>query len=107
MRDVDPWLSPIERDPQGKHDDYASSFVKNLDAKLYKFRSGGFRTYFAASTNCALLADKVVGIVGTDIISLNGILTPGAYYSYLDREFRRKNSIVITKTLYKEQEDEK
>lgn len=107
MLDVDPWLSPIERDPEGKHDDYASSFVKNLDAKLYKFRSGGFRTYFAASTNCALLADKVVGIVGTDIISLNGILTPGAYYSYLDREFRRKNSIVITKTLYKEQEDEK
>ncbi|HWQ50664.1 MAG TPA: hypothetical protein VN369_02570 [Terriglobales bacterium] len=107
MREVDPWPSPIQRDPCGTHDDYASSFVKNLDAQLYKFRSGGFRTYFAASTNCALLADKVVGLVGTDIISLNGILTPGAYYSYLDREFRRKNSIVITKTLYKEQEDEK
>lgn len=107
MREVDPWLCPIECDPQGAHDDYASSFVKNLDAKLYKFRTGGFRTYFAASTNCALLADKVVGLVGTDIITLNGILTPGAYYSYLDREFRRKNSIVITKTLYKEQEDEK
>lgn len=107
MREVEPWLSPIECDPQGAHEDYASSFIKNLDARLYKFRSGGFRTYFAVSTNCALLADKVVGLVGTDIITLNGILTPGAYYSYLDREFRRKNSIVITKTLYKEQEDEK
>ena len=106
MDEVDRWLSPIERTPDEPCDDYASTIVQQIGAKLYKFRDGGFRTYFAASTNCALLADKVVGVLGTDIISLNGILTPGAYYNYLDREFRRKNSIVVTKRLYKEQDDE-
>ena len=52
------------------------------------------------STNCVVLADRVIGSAGTDIINLNGIITPGAYYDYLNRELQFENSQVISRTVY-------
>jgi len=31
---------------------------------------------------------------------MNGLITPGAYYEYLNREFRKKNSMVVSRTIY-------
>ena len=31
---------------------------------------------------------------------MNGIITPGTYYEYLNREFKKKNSMVISKNIY-------
>ena len=35
-----------------------------------------------------------------DILSINGIITPGTYYDYLNRAFKRKNSNIIYKEIY-------
>ncbi len=101
MDDVDVWKSPMERTKNSDCSDYASLLVQNLDAKLYKFNKGRFRVYFVAGTNCALLADRVLGVLGTDLLSFNGILTPGSYYSYLERQFIAEGTFVVTKELYK------
>lgn len=80
--------------------DYASCLYKATKAKFYKFKKGKFKKYFVLGSNCCLLADSIIGKSGTDILKMNGIITPGTYYEYLNREFNKKNSMVITKTIY-------
>ena len=31
---------------------------------------------------------------------MTGIITPGTYYEYLNREFQKKNSMVISRKIY-------
>ena len=79
---------------------YASKLYKKTKAKFYKFKGGKYKTYFVLGSNCCYLVDDILGKSGMDILSLNGIVTPGTYYSYFDREINRKNSSVISKNIY-------
>jgi hypothetical protein len=99
-KDVYEWrpLSQIY-DNKG-YNDYASRLYNATKAKFYKFRKGKFKTYFVLNTNCVQLADELLGTSGIDLLSINGLITPGTYYDYFNREFRRKNSIVVSKEIY-------
>lgn len=88
-------------------EDYASLLYLETNAKFYKFKSGKFKTYFVLGTNCTLFADRIVGKTGTDILKMVGIVTPGTYFDYLDHEFHKKNSMVISKTIYNEETQDK
>ena len=79
---------------------YAGRLYKKTKAKFYKFKKGKYRTYFVMGTNCCYLADDILGKSGMDILSINGIITPGTYYDYLNRELKQKNSNVISKAVY-------
>ncbi|MGY3708642.1 hypothetical protein ACWOA5_06095 [Granulicatella adiacens] len=79
---------------------YAYKLKQEADALLYKFVSSKFKTYFVMSTNCVLLADTIVGKAGTDILSARGFISPGTYQDYLDKEFERPHSLVVTKRVY-------
>ena len=61
---------------------------------------GPFKTYFALNTNCVLLADTIVGQAGIDLVKIQGLISPGAYFEYFNREFSRKNSFVISRIIY-------
>lgn len=86
--------------PKTPHKDYASMVYDNLKGKFYKFIKGPFKTYFALNTNCVLLADTIVGQAGIDIVKIQGLISPGAYFEFFNREFLRKNSLVISRTIY-------
>lgn len=93
--DTYPW------DPkESEKNSYAQKLVKKTQAKFYKFKSSNYKTYFLMSTNCVKLVDDVVGTTGSDLLTINGVITPGAYYEYLENEFKKKNSNVITKQIY-------
>jgi len=94
------WHCLQEIDNKNEYTDYASILYKNTNAKFYKFSKGKWKKYFLFSTNCVKLVDKVLGSTGSDILKINGIITPGAYYNYLDNEFKRQNSNVIAKYIY-------
>ncbi|MBR1386646.1 MAG: DUF308 domain-containing protein [Bacilli bacterium] len=79
---------------------YAIELVEKTKAQFYKFNKGSYKTYFLFSTNCVKLVDDVLGVTGSDILKINGVITPGTYYNYLDKEFKRKNSNVISKEIY-------
>lgn len=81
--------------------DFASTLYRYTGVQYYKFTKGKWKTYFLFTTNCVKLVDKVLGATGSDILNVNGIVTPGAYYNFLNKEFKRKNSAVIKKTIYK------
>ena len=93
--DTYPW------DPkESEKNSYAQKLVKKTQAKFYKFKNSNYKTYFLMSTNCVKLVDDVVGTTGSDLLTINGVITPGAYYEYLENEFKKKNSNVITKQIY-------
>lgn len=81
-------------------DDYASRLYESTRAKLYKFKDTSFKTYFVMTTNCVKLADRIIRATGIAAANPNGILSPGAYYEFFDRQYRLKNSIVISKQTY-------
>lgn len=97
-----PWEPKAQREKNGQYEDYASRLYTQTGAKFWKFKSGKFKTYFVLNTNCVLLADQLMGASGIDIIKISGIVTPGTYYDYLNREFERENSRVVTKNIYLE-----
>lgn len=85
----------------GKEDyTYAYKIRHETDGELYKFIKSKFKSYFVLSTNCVLLADTIVGQAGTDILSPKGFIAPGTYQAYLNREFEKSNSIVVSKHVY-------
>lgn len=86
--------------PEIPRKDYASIVYKNLKGDFYKFKKGPFKTYFALNTNCVLLADTIVGQAGIDFIKIQGLISPGAYFEFFNREYSRKNSFVISRTIY-------
>ena len=79
---------------------YAEELIELTNAKFYKFYKSSYKTYFIFFTNCVKLVDDIIGVTGSDLLKINGALTPGTYYDYLEREFKRKNSNVITKEIY-------
>lgn len=94
------WKCNLEKDPQNNYSDFASILYKHTRVKYYKFYKGKWKKYFLFTTNCVKLIDKVLGATGSDVLNVNGIITPGAYYNYLNKEFKRKNSNVISKNIY-------
>lgn len=110
------WYSMAQRDLSKKiikkveeYNDYASVLYLETKkkTKFYKFHEGPFKTYFVLGTNCTSFADRIVGKSGTDLLKMVGLITPGTYLDYLDHEFHKKNSKVISKTIYNDATKEK
>lgn len=93
-------LSKKKKVNMNKYKDYSSRLYQTTKAKFYKFKTGRFKKYFTLGNNCCKLADHIIGKSGIDLLKMNGIITPGAYYEYLNREFQKKNSMVISRKIY-------
>ena len=93
------WNPPCQLNKDA--DDYASRLYKATQASFYKFKKGRFKYYFVMTNNCVLLADHIIGKSGIDIVNMNGIITPGTYFSYFEEEAKKENSRVLLKTLYR------
>lgn len=79
---------------------YAFRLKNSVDVKFFKFKEGKYKTYFVMGNNCVKIADEIIGSAGTDMLEMNGIITPGVYYDYLDKEFNKNSSFVISKKIY-------
>ncbi|MEI4353932.1 DUF308 domain-containing protein [Streptococcus suis] len=98
-----PWEPSDKKRPIGNDKEdytYAYKIKTKTNGQLYKFTGSKFKTYFVLSTNCVLLADSILGKAGTDILSPKGFIAPGTFQNYLDHEFERPNSLVVSKIIY-------
>ena len=93
------WKCIQETNKKEEYGDYASCLYRATKAKFYKFNSSTYKLYFALWTNCVKLVDDVLKASGGDILRLNGVITPGAYYYHLNNEYKKKNSNVIRKEI--------
>lgn len=108
------WKSPYQialtkrkKVNKNKYTDYASRLYQATNASFYKVSSGRFKKYFVMGTNCCRLADHIIGKSGIDLLKMNGVITPGTYYEYLNREFQKKNSMVISRKIYNQRNVDK
>lgn len=95
------WYTRIEReDGYSRFRDYEADYGCRLHyrtgAKFYKIRKGRFKTYWVMGENCVMFADLMLGMIGADILSMRGIVTPGTYFDYLQQEFEKENSPVVS-----------
>lgn len=70
-------------------------------AEFYKIGKGPFKTYNFLTTNCVAVANMLSGSGGVDLMNPQGIITPGTYSEFLDRQFLRPKSIVVARTVYR------
>ena len=79
-----------------------------MSSDIYKFANGRYKKiikgknkkFFVLKNNCVIVAESILSTTGTSILNMNGLICPGAYYDYLNREFMKNNSIVITRKVY-------
>ena len=93
------WKCVQENDKSQEFGDYASCLYRSTNAEFYKFTQSSYKLYFALWTNCVKLVDNILKATGGDILRLNGVITPGAYYYHLNNEFKKKKSNVIRKEI--------
>lgn len=92
------WKCPIERNQKKENNDYSSLLHKETGAKFYKFKKGKFKHYFVLGFNCVKFVDELLRSCMDTVIC--GIISPGTYYDFLNKEFNKKDGIVISKTIY-------
>ena len=95
------WYTRIEREDGYLHfrdyeSDYGCRLHYRTGAKFYKIRKGRFKTYWVLGENCVVFADLMLGLIGADILSMRGVITPGTYFDYLQEEYEKENSPVVS-----------
>ncbi|MFI3236522.1 MAG: hypothetical protein R3Y47_00680 [Lachnospiraceae bacterium] len=66
---------------------------------FYKLYSGSYKYYWILETNCAKFTDDLLKASGMRTI-LNGVITPGTYFSYLNDEFAKNSHVVVSRTIH-------
>ena len=99
------WYCQLERSKNPSvldklESDYPSRLHYRTGAKFYKIKKGKFKTYWAMGENCVLFSDQILGSVGADVLSIRGIITPGTYFDYLQKEYLKENSPVVSCTIH-------
>lgn len=98
MADATPWILTKNNQKQ----DYIGKMQRATGATLFKFAKSKFKTYFVLGTNCVLLVDQLIGKSGVDMLALNGVLTPGVYLDYFEREAQKEWSLISAKFIINE-----
>ncbi len=93
-------LNKNEIPKKKEYQDYASMLYKSTQAKFYKFKAGKLKTYFIFGNNCGTMVDKILKSSGTEVLKSYGIITPGTYYDFLEREYMKKGRNVVSKIIY-------
>lgn len=93
MEQTTPFVLKTENQKQS----YLGQLSNRYGVESFKFTRSQFKIYFVMTTNCVLLADTILEAIGTDNVANHGILTPGIYQDYFEREYLKPNSAVITK----------
>lgn len=105
--ELKPWYSPYQIEKKKRffvnkknYIDYSSRLYRATKAKFYKFKRSKYKIFFALGNNCVSMANKIIGKSLKDKFKFYGVMTPGTYYDYLEREYMKKNSIVVSKKIY-------
>ena len=93
-------LADLNIIPAGEYKEVSSDLYRYANAKFKKITKGRNKKFFVLRTNCAIITDYVLGSINSTILNINGLIAPGTYYEYLNNEFMKKNSNVITRKIY-------
>lgn len=100
LSEIEKSLVPWILETESQHKGFGGFIQRRADAELYKFSEGKFKNYYVFGTNCVLLSDEIIGTSGLDLFVMVGFLTPGTYFAYLNREYKKDGSIVIDRKVH-------
>ena len=99
INDLEPW-DPPSKFKKKKKLYYAEKLYKATKANFYKFKSSELKTFFIAGVNCTYFINILLeGIFQR--LKLVGVLSPGTYYEYLEENYKKKNSNIKYKKIYR------
>lgn len=86
----------------GECDDYISRVTRTSpNSHFYKFEKGKFKTFFVLSTNCVYFISHLLSVLGLLLYDLSGIVSPGAYFDFLNNRFKSDKSFVVSRKVYR------
>lgn len=92
---------------QGDCSDYLSRVSRTSpNAMFYKIKEGKLKTFFVVSSNCVYFLGNLLSSIGLKLIDLSGIVSPGAYYDFLNRQFKSHKGFIISRKLYRRKDAE-
>ena len=92
---------------QGPCDDYISRVTRTSPgAKFYKIKEGKLKTFFVVSSNCVFFMANILSVIGLNLFDLSGIISPGAYYDFLNKQFKSHKGFIISRRLYRKKDAE-
>ena len=99
------YLTHNEDDPEIK--DYLSRVFRHTKAKSFRFTEGKFKTYFVFTTNCVQVADYFLSMKEINLVNVSGLITPGTYVEFLNREMDANNPLIVERNIYSPQTKKK
>ncbi len=105
VQEANAWYAPIQREAKADfkrelEEDYANRLAYYSHASFYQIESGRFKSYWALGANCALFIDSILSIVGQDVLNLRNVVSPGLYLDWLQKEYIKKNSPIVSRTIH-------
>ena len=86
--------------PKNEFKEMSNQIYAKALGKFYRFTNGKYKTFFVLRTNCVAGTDEILSHLGIKLFKLEGIISPGTYYKFLDDEFLKRGSKVISKKIY-------
>lgn len=86
--------------PKGEFKEMSNHIYRKANGIFYRFTKGKYKTFFVLRTNCVAGTDEILSQLGIKLVKLEGIISPGTYYQFLDNEFQKGNTSVISKKIY-------
>lgn len=102
MEDTYKWEPNAEQDKRHKlkYKEYASKLYVRTKANFYKFKTSEYKKYFVLGVNCSYFVDHLMRNYVFEVLKLVGIISPGTYYEFLEENYKKKNSKVVSKNIY-------
>lgn len=90
---------------KGACDDYLSRVTRTSpEARFYKIREGKLKTFFVVSSNCVFFLGNLLSSIGLNLFDLSGIISPGAYYDFLNKQFKSHKGFIVSRRLYRKKD---
>lgn len=90
---------------KGICDDYISRVTRTSPMALfYKIKEKRLKTFFVCSTNCVYFISTILNAIGLHLFDLSGIISPGAYYDFLNKQFKSSKGFIISRKLYRKKD---
>lgn len=90
---------------EGICDDYISRVTRTSpEALFYKIKEGKLKTFFVCSTNCVYFLSNILSVIGLNLFDLSGIVSPGAYYDFLNKQFKSDKGFIVSRKLYRKKD---
>lgn len=87
--------------PLGACDDYLSRVTRNVEnAQYYKISEGKYKTFFVFYSNCVSYVSQFLNEIGLHLLDFSGIVSPGAYFDFLNNEFKSGKGHVVYRKVY-------